>query len=343
MEWSWETFLSPLNDGDLTLKSSSREVKVTSPHSTAYSLVQILSDKLYLQNINEEGKRKSALTSAVADLRRLLSSNSGPVTLTNLGSKWEAFIKALKRKSDRDKSGSTWTIKTLKKYLLRSDIVFIRPEMLSISEQVRENITGSVALSLAALCGNQGNGIDRNLPLFHGMPDSTEGDSRMILDAILQPLCVAMGLALRCEQSLTCNHLPDNRYDYIIYYKNKPIGVVEAKRQRCVNDRSVAQLIVQLLLLSAENSRVFRFGVLSDAHRFILAGVSQNKVVFFQKCVQDVEIQFMKSTNDLFSIAFQIKWLIDLAVRSREKNRSIERYLHQDGNAYFRLKTGFYF
>ena len=333
----------PLNDGDLTPQSSSREVKVTSPHSTAYSLVQILSDKLCLQNINEEGKRKSALTSAEADLRSLLSSNSGPVALTNLGSKWEAYIKALKRKSDRDKSGSTWTIKTLKKYLLRSDIVFIRSELLFTSQQVRENIQGSVALSLAALCGNQGNGIDGNLPLFHGMRDSTEGDSRMILDAILQPLCAAMGLALRCEQSLTCNHLPDNRYDYIIYYKNKPIGVVEAKRQRCVNDRSVAQLIVQLLLLSAENSRVFRFGVLSDAHRFILAGVSENKVVFFQTRVQDIEIRFMKSTEDLLSIAFQIKWLIDLAVKSREKNRSIERYLRQIDNACFKLKPEFYF
>lgn len=60
-----------------------------------------------------------------------------------------------------------------------------------------------------------------------------------------------------------------------MYYNGQPIGVVEAKRQRCFKDQSVAQLLVQLLLLAAEDSDLFYFGVLSDAYRFIFAGVSK--------------------------------------------------------------------
>ena len=152
----------------------------------------------------------------------------------------------------------------------------------------------------------------------------------MILDAILQPLCAAKGLTLRCEQTLTCDELPNSRYDYIIYFEKKPIGIVEAKCQSSVCDKSVAQLVNQLLLLSADDPYVFRFGVLSDAHRFILAGVSEEKVVFFQANVHAIQIRFMKSEADLLSIADDIAWLIDLAVKSSENKRSIEGYLSGD-------------
>ena len=232
-------------------------------------------------------------------------------------------------KMPRDGSGSTGTIETLQKYIKRSDIVFIQPLPSHATTRKTQNILDKVVLALASLCGNQGDRIDRNLRRLHRMRDSTETDSRMILDAILQPLCAAKGLTLRCEQTLTCDELPNSRYDYIIYYEKKPIGVVEAKSQSCVYDKSVAQLIVQLLLLYTEDPYVFRFSVLSDAHRFILAGVPQKKAVFFQTNVDAIQIRFMKSEGNLLSITDEITWLIDLAVKSRENKRSIERYLDE--------------
>ena len=112
----------------------------------------------------------------------------------------------------------------------------------------------------------------------------TECDTRMVLDAILHPLCVYIkDLTIRTEQTLTCDSLPTNRPDYIMYYDDEPIGVVEAKRAGCLIDKSVVQLILQLLSVSAENPNLPYFGLLSDGHSFIWLAVSGNKVRFFRE------------------------------------------------------------
>ena len=322
MEWSWKTFLSPLSGDDRTSVPSSEKVEV----SKSQSLVRRFSRDLQSEHKDVKVNKDKAIKLAKKALQRLLG---GDLTFENLEKKWKAYQEAMNMKSDRDRTGSTWTIDMLESYIERKDIVFIQPLSSHATAQQAQNIVDKVALALASLCGNQGDGIDRNLRRFRLMRDSTETDSRMILDAILQPLCAAKGLTLRCEQTLTCDELPNSRYDYIIYFEKKPIGIVEAKRQSCVCDKSVAQLINQLLLLSAEDPYVFRFGVLSDAHRFILAGVSQKKVVFFQTNVDAIQIRFMKSEENLLSITDEIAWLIDLAVKSRENKRSIERYLDE--------------
>ena len=318
----WETFLSPLNNGDQTRVSSSRQVILRSRGS----LVKRFSDGLRSQHVEKERERKEAIKSAESAFCSLFDVQ---VNFKILEEKWRAYQEALEIMSDQDSSGSTWTIDILQKYIKHRDIIFIQPLSSHATAQEAQNIVDKVALAFASLCGYQSKRIDENLPRFHRMRDSSEADSRMILDAILQPLCAAKGLTLRCEQSLFCNNLPNNRYDYIIYYGKNPIGVVEAKRQSGVYDKSVVQLIVQLLLLSADDTYAFRFGVLSDAHRFILAGVSQEKVVFFQANVHAIQIRFMKSEADLLSIADEIAWLIDLAVKSRENERSIEGYLSE--------------
>ena len=317
----------PLSDDDLTYESSSREVKVEPLQISPDSLVERFSFELLRQDTQKKKEKIGPVSSAEYALCSLFPSEFYPTALKYLGEKREAYKNALNIKSDRNIPGSTWTIDILQKYIKRSDIIFIQPLPSHATAQEAQNIVDNVALSLASLCGYQSKRIDENLPRFHRMRDSTKADSRMILDAILQPLCAAKGLTLRCEQTLTCDELPNSRYDYIIYYEKKPIGVVEAKRQSCVYDKSVAQLIVQLLLLYTEDPYVFRFGVLSDAHRFILAGVSEEKVVFFQANVHAIQIRFMKSEADLLSIADEIAWLIDLAVKSRENERSIEGYL----------------
>ena len=328
MEWSWKTFLLPLSDDDLTYESSSREVKVEPLQIPPDSLVERFSFELLRQDTQRKKEKTGTIFSAEYALCSLFPSEFYPTALKYLGKKREAYKNALNIKSDRNIPGSTWTIDILQKYIKRSDIIFIQPSHATAQEA--QNILDNVALSLASLCGYQSDRINENLRRFHRMRDSTKADSRMILDAILQPLCATKKLTLRCDQGLSCNTLPNNRYDYIIYYGRNPIGVVAAKPQSGVYKKSVAQLIVQLLLLSAKDARAFRFGVLSDAHRFILAGVSEEKVVFFQANVHAIQIRFMKSEADLLSIADDIAWLIDLAVKSSENKRSIEGYLSGD-------------
>lgn len=99
-----------------------------------------------------------------------------------------------------------------------------------------------------------------------------------------------------------------------MYYNNQPIGVVEAKRPGCLIDKSVAQLIVQLLLLSAMNPRLGYFGVLSDGLMFIFAGVTENKVIFFQ---EDQNCLEFKSVKDLKAIIGTLLWHIERAIWQR--------------------------
>ena len=112
----------------------------------------------------------------------------------------------------------------------------------------------------------------------------------------------------------------------------RPIGVVEAKRQGYLKDDSVAQLLVQLLLLSEEYANdEFYFGVLSNAYQFIFAGVSHQKVMFFQTKGNKLEITTVKSDHDVRSIVSKISWLIDLAIQSRKSGTGpIEGFLERE-------------
>jgi len=133
---------------------------------------------------------------------------------------------------------------------------------------------------------------------------------------------VYKGLALRTEQTVKSSpdtefKLPTNKYDYIMYHSNIPVGAFEAKRQGCLTANSVAQILVQLLLLSSETPEFFYFGVLSDADKFIFVGVSTQKVWFFQ--TDDSKLEIPTFQSDHMSIIEKISRLIDLALLSRKR------------------------
>ena len=341
--WSWETFLLPLSDAgdDLKPQSSSRNVTAISPVYIPPSLVQRFTSNLEEQHNQKTEEKNLQVAVAEEGLKSLFPFD---FNLWELRAKWKNYEKALNIKSDRDSPGSAWNIAMLEKYINHEDLIFIKPRIPWTGAVMGQTILDKVALSLTAICGTA-RGIDGNFIQFHEMLNSTEADSRMVLEAILQPLCAYKGLALRSEQTITCSFLPNNRFDYIMYYNDQPIGVVEAKRQRCLKDQSVAQLLVQLLLLAAENSGLLYFGVLSDAYRFIFAGVSRNKVLFFQNTVTPIELTTLQSSANLLSIAGKISWLIDLAINSRVKRKSIEDYLimHFNGFGCFEVGDAFFF
>lgn len=335
--WSWKTFLAPLKTINFKLQTSSRQIRVASLVINK-SLVERFSKNLLVQHLEKSKERDSKVSNAKGVLQSLLLSLP-PLLIGGLlvpqdpfkvlEETWKHYESALKIKSDSESSGSTWTIDMLERYIGRQDIVFVQPEnRLDLTGETLQRIYERVDLSIKAICGSspEFEATVANLDELHLLHNTTlESDIRMILDAILQPLCVYKGLTIRTEQTITCNELPNNRYDFIMYSENVPVGVVEAKRQGGLNDKSVAQLLVQLLLLSAEEPDRFYFGVLSDSCRFIFAGVSSQKVVFFQTQGTFLEIATVKSEQDLTTIACKISWLADVAIRSRQK--SIEHFL----------------
>ena len=234
-------------------------------------------------------------------------------------------------KSDREISGSMWTISKLERYIQHQDtyihIRFVRLEIESASlcdltdASTLKNIPYMVDIAIKAVCGPHGSVKS----LKDESKFSTESHTRRVLDALMQPLCVYKGLTLRSEQTIKSVNLPDNRYDYIMSYNNDcPIGVVEAKRLGYLKGDSVAQLLVQLLLLSSEEPNFFYFGVLSDAYQFIFAGVSEKKVWLFQTNKNQLEIATVDSHDDLTFIVGKISSLIDYAIKTRASYHSIE-------------------
>ncbi|XP_078348309.1 uncharacterized protein LOC144633311 [Oculina patagonica] len=322
--WSWETFLAPLNNG-LKPQPSVRNLECNVYVSDG-SLVERFRMNLSNQHSQTISQKNDAVGLARAEVERHLelSPNFGFEYFETL---WKKYQTTSNIKSDLESSGSTWTIAMLEKYIQRQDIAFVRPESrFDLTHEALQKICERVDLSVKAIFGKKFSlATLLSLGPVYSLPNSTESDTRMILDAILQPLCVKKGLIVRSEQTIRCDKLPNNRYDYIMYYNDQPIGVVEAKRQGCLKDQSVAQLLVQLLLLSAEKPNWFYFGVLSDACQFIFAGVSRKSVVFFQANDHPIEIATVKSDNDLMSIVGKISWLADLAIRSREN--LIENFL----------------
>ena len=331
--WSWKTFLQPLNfeffaeDDDDDGNDKDEYRGNDDDDDVRQSLVGRVSANLTEQHDETSRRKEVALNKARGDLEELLVE----VDFKELERRWKLYEKALRMKSDRESTGSTWKVAMLERYIQRQDIEFVQLEsQFDLTDEALQKICERVDLAMKAASGKNGN--VENLARLHLLSRSTESDSRMILDAILQPLCVYKGLTVRPEQTIKSVKLPNNRYDYILYYQNQPIGVVEAKRQGYLKDQSVAQLIAQLLLLSSGKPNFFYFGILSDGYQYVFAGLSKRKVVFFQTDDMILEVTTANSEGDVKSIVRKISWLIQQALQSREEPRPLPRLLSSTGS-----------
>ena len=334
--WNWKTFLRFLPSVENTLE----DPFICYVGDVNGPLAYRFRTKLAIQHDQQSVQKINAVSEAIGAITVLFDF---PIPcearFEELKRRWRLYEDALNMKSDREISGSMWTIAKLAHYIKPEDIAFVQPESrFDLTGEALQKICERVDLAMKAICGRDGT-VEKLCELKHEFI-SLETNTRMILDAILQPLCVYKGLTLRSEKTLKSEHLPANRYDYIMYYTDyddcnthSPIGVVEAKRQGCLRDDSVAQLLVQLLLLSSEEpkSNSFHFGVLSDAYQFIFTGVTKQKVFFFQTNENQLEITTVKSDEDVRSIVGKMSWLIDLAIQSRRKSNPIETFLARVG------------
>lgn len=319
-DWSWKTFLKPL-----TCARTEEGLFIDHLDDDDQPLVYRFREKLAKQHDEKSAQKVSATREAKAALTGTFTE----ADFEELKRRWKHYEAALNMKSDREISGSTWTISKLQRYIEHQDILFVQPKIESLCDltftRTLENIHALVDLAMKAVCGRRG-----GVKSLKNQPNSTECNTRKILDAIMQPLCVYKELTLRSEQTIKFENLPENRYDYILYQTTRydcPIGVVEAKRQGYLKGDSVAQLLVQLLLLSYEEPNFFYFGVLSDAYQFIFAGVSQQKVWLFPTNENQLEIATVDSDDDMTFIVRKISWLIDFAIQSRKLYDPIEDLL----------------
>ena len=304
-KWSWETFLEPLNR---SRKHESNVLDVQPAYSPG-SLVEKLVNRL-----NEQHKEKvQERNQAVADARESIESLfPGQLlrsdTFERLKRSFQDYEKASKIKSDVQSSGSAWTVKMLERYIFRGDIEFV--QLLPCAREYEAVINGIVKKVSYILFDP----VHRDL--------RTECDTRMVLDAHLLPLCAHKGFTLLTEQTIKCKDakLPTNRFDYIIINcEGHPIGAVEAKRRGTLEGKSMAQLIVQLLVLSAEDPRLFYLGILSDGCQFIFVGLCKKKVCFFQTNQSEIEIATIKCEQDVENITKTILNFVDFTIQANER------------------------
>ena len=200
-----------------------------------------------------------------------------PSIFKDFKDKWKDYDKAIRKaKSDQEQSGSTWTIKMLARYVTKEDVDF-KPSPHSNEEEMKD---------LSSQHSELMKEIDEqiHLALFCGdYKFRTECDIRMVLDAILLNVCTfKIDLRIQTEVTIKSDSLPTSKADYVMSYKNSPLAVVEAKRPGSLTKKSVAQLVLQLLSLSASQPQHLYFGLLFDGHMAIFVGVSNDKVLFFQ-------------------------------------------------------------
>ena len=216
-----------------------------------------------------------------------------PSIFKDFKDKWKDYDKAMRKaKSDQEKSGSTWTIKMLARYVTKEDVDF-KPSPRSNEEEMKD---------LSSQHSELMKEIDEKIHLAIVCGDykfRTECDIRMVLDAILLNVCTfKIDLRIQTEVTIKSDLLPTSKADYVMSYKNSPLAVVEAKRPGSLTKKSVAQLVLQLLSLSASQPLHLYFGLLFDGHMAIFVGVSNDKVLFFQDGKNCLKCLIRDSTPD---------------------------------------------
>ena len=122
-----------------------------------------------------------------------------------------------------------------------------------------------------------------------------EATVRLFIDALLKPIKQQNDLKVLVEEPLekVTNDEDDseqkmNKPDYLIFYKDMPLGMIEAKNGRYIIRRSITQCMKQLLALHKKKQELSRrngplFGVVTDALHYIFIILTQDKRFVFER------------------------------------------------------------
>ena len=229
----------------------------------------------------------------------------------------------ISKKNDIDKPSSSWKVSNIAKYV-NFDNCIIEIEMSTrvpsnldnIYEKVRKAINSILKIVKGSdLKLKKGNSDSEFLEKFISKT-SIETGSRLVLDALLHPLCTALCLLLEVEKSINCKFLPTCRFDYCIRKKEHITGCIEAKSVWGLSKKSIAQAVLQLLVLQAtftgkvKISKFPFFAIVTDGHRFIYMQLRGSRLGF-EHHKGKVMIRKVEKIDDFKAILQQIMCLVE--------------------------------
>jgi hypothetical protein len=225
-----------------------------------------------------------------------------------------------------DKSCSTWSISKIAEYFSFDDCV-TRLEMPTSFPPYPENIYEMVLKDIR--CRSEIlRGIDLEEITFNSYSDflrqmisitSIEAGSRLVLDALLVPLCSALGLQLEVEKNINYNFLPNCRFDYCIRKGEHIIGCVEAKSVKTLSASSIAQAVLQLMILqtlmqtetpNVEIPTFPFFAIVTDGYRFIYMQLKGSSLGF-EHNEGKLLIREVRQESDFKDILQHIRFLVE--------------------------------
>ncbi|XP_071141329.1 uncharacterized protein [Mytilus edulis] len=234
------------------------------------------------------------------------------------------------KKCDIDKSCSKWTVSNIAEYFDFDETVrkIEIPTDLAIgNKEVSENIQLELIRKLQVFKAGQTNKNKQNntteIVSHLKSITVTECGSRIILDALLIPLCYSLGLNIEVDTNIDCKFLPNCRFDYCIAKDGKIIGCVETKSIKSLNDSAIAQALLQLLILQTNLLRVDKIGdplntkcplfaIVTNGHRFVYIQL-QEYVFKFEHEGKKVKVREIAHEDDIKCILKQICYLMNEA------------------------------
>ena len=228
--------------------------------------------------------------------------------------------------ADMDKSCSTWSISNIAEYFNVVDCVDnleIPTDLTSFPENFYEMVQTDIR------CRSEiARGIELAESKYPSYSDllrimipitSTETGSRFVLEALLVPLCSSLDLKLEVGKSIYCNFLPNCIFDYCIRKGEHIIGCIKAASVKSLTSDSVAQAILQLIILqttlmeTATSTVVISafplFAIVTDGHRFIYMQLIGSSLRF-ENGRDELRIREVREEGDFKDILNHIRFLV---------------------------------
>ena len=227
------------------------------------------------------------------------------------------------KKNDIEESSSGWDVSMIAEYV-NFDNHIIEIKMPTTIPSELENIYAKVSPAINSILkivkdrGFKPKKENSDSVFLKEMLSKTsiEAGSRLVLDALLIPMCFALGLKLELEKTINCKGLPNCRFDYCIYKEERIIGCIEAKSVNRLSDNSIAQAVLQLTVLQAiligkvEISTFPVFAIVTDGHRFIYMQLKGSHLGF-EHVEGKLLIRTVKQMVDFRDILRHIMFLVE--------------------------------
>ena len=231
------------------------------------------------------------------------------------------------KKNDIDKACSKWNVSNIAEYFSFDDCVteIKMPTMFlldldDIYEMVQKDICRRLKIVKGIDLKARKRNYDSKLLMQLTSITSTETGSRLVLDALLVPLCSALDLQFEVDKNINCNFLPNCRFDYCIRKGEHIIGCIEAKSVKSLSDSSVAQAVLQLMILqttliATETPKVDitdfpLYAIVTDGHRFIYMQL-RGSSLGFEHDGGKLRIREVRQESDFKDILRHISFLVE--------------------------------